>query len=337
LVGSTLKRLPHDAKGAAYFEMQKDTSVKKMSFDTLHQKLGHPGEDRVRTIAKIMGFNLIEPETVCEACANAKARQKNLNQEANQSEVPGERLAIDISSVNTPSLGGTKFWVLITDENTKMKWSFFLKRKNEIQAQVMPFMKELFGTGFKVKFVRMDNAGENEILQRMIKNEYSGIKIERTAPGIPQQNGVVERAFPTLWGHVRSMLNAAKLDARMRTKLWAECARTATKLDNIMVKGSDVSSPFEKFYKEVTPKFRNHLHTFGEVAIVKNHLCQIKSKLEDRGIPCTILGYAEDHAGEVFQFMNMNTEQLIMSSDSKWLDKMYGDYKQGKDLVSFIY
>ena len=100
-----------------------------------------------------------------------------------------------------------------------------------------------------------------------------------------------------------------------------------------MVKGCDVSSPFEKFYKEVTPKFRNHLHTFGEVAIVKNHARQIKSKLEDRGIPCTFLGYAEDHAGDVFRFMNMNTEQLIMSRDAKWLDKMYGDYKQIKDPV----
>ena len=66
----------------------------------------------------------------------------------------------------------------------------------------MPFMKELFGTGFKVKFVRMDNEGENEILQTIIKNEYLGIKIERTAPGTPQQNGVVERAFATLWGRV---------------------------------------------------------------------------------------------------------------------------------------
>jgi len=68
-----LKHLPHEAKGAAYLEMQKDTSVKKMSFDTLKQKLGHLGEDRVRATAKIMGFKLIEPETVCEACANAKA------------------------------------------------------------------------------------------------------------------------------------------------------------------------------------------------------------------------------------------------------------------------
>ena len=146
----------------------------------------------------------------------------------------------------------------------------------------------------------MDNAGENEILQWMIKNEYSGIKSKRTAPGTPRQNEVVERAFATLWSHIRSMLNATKLYAKMRTKLWAACARTATKLDNIMVKGSDVWSPFEKFYKEVTPKFCNHLHTFGEVAIVKNHARQIKSKLKDRGIPCTFLGYAEDHAGDVF-------------------------------------
>ena len=76
-----------------------------------------------------------------------------------------------------------------------MKWSFFLKRKNEIQAQLMPFMKELFGTGFKVKFVRMDNAGENEILQTMIKNEYSGIKIEKTVTiGGKAETKIIEKA-----------------------------------------------------------------------------------------------------------------------------------------------
>ena len=62
-------------------------------------------------------------------------------------------------------------------------------------------------------------------------------------------------------------------------------------------------------------------------------MLQINSKLEDRGIPCTFLGYAEDHAGYVFRFVNMDTEQLIISWDVKWLDEMYGDYKQIKDPI----
>jgi hypothetical protein len=46
--------------------------------------------------------------------------------------------------------------------------------------------------------------------QLIIKSEFNNkIKLEYTALGTPQQNGNVERAFATLFGKSRSMLNAA--------------------------------------------------------------------------------------------------------------------------------
>ena len=58
------------------------------------------------------------------------------------------------------------------------------------------------------------------------------IDFEYSAPDTPQQNGRVERKFATLYGRVRSMLNAAHLPAYLRSGLWAECAYTATYIDN---------------------------------------------------------------------------------------------------------
>ena len=46
----------------------------------------------------------------------------------------------------------------------------------------------------------MDNAGENKMLARCCDKNKMGIKFEYTAPGTPQQNEVVERAFVTLIG-----------------------------------------------------------------------------------------------------------------------------------------
>ena len=62
----------------------------------------------------------------------------------------------------------------------------------------------------------MDNAGENKILAKSCDQNEMGIKFEYTAPGTPQQNGVVEGAFVTLIGRGRAMMNHAKV---ARTKL----------------------------------------------------------------------------------------------------------------------
>jgi transposase InsO family protein len=44
----------------------------------------------------------------------------------------------------------------------------------------------------------------------IIKSELN-VKFEISAPGTPQQNGTVERAFATLFGKTKSMLNVARI------------------------------------------------------------------------------------------------------------------------------
>ena len=46
-----------------------------------------------------------------------------------------------------------------------------------------------------------------------IDNEL-GIVFEYTAPGTPQQNGVEERAFATMLGKTRAIMNGAGLDEK---------------------------------------------------------------------------------------------------------------------------
>ena len=103
------------------------------------------------------------------------------------------------------------------DDATGFKFSFFLKQKSETAGKVTELIKHL--KEYKVKFIRCDNAGENLKLEEACKKEGFGIKFEYTAPGTPQQNGKVERAFATLYGRVRSMLNAARLNNEFRKGL----------------------------------------------------------------------------------------------------------------------
>ncbi len=69
-----------------------------------HKLLGHPSESKMRFIAKYYGVKLSGKFEVCAHCAQAKARQanipKNVSDEA-RTDVPGERLHMDISSIKT--------------------------------------------------------------------------------------------------------------------------------------------------------------------------------------------------------------------------------------------
>ena len=38
-----------------------------------------------------------------------------------------------------------------------------------------------------------------------------------------------------MYGRVQAMMNYAKFEGELRQKLWAECAKTATDLDGILI------------------------------------------------------------------------------------------------------
>ena len=158
------------------------------------------------------------------------------------------RIYLDISSMRKPSMGGRQHWVLLVDEATKYKKSFFLKKKNEQVEPIIDWIKALKARHKnQVKIIRCDNAGENKVLERESDKNELGIIFEYTAPGTPQQNGVVERAFETVRGRARAMMNHAGFTMAKRQQLWCEAAQTATILDNILVQESAKSPPFTQF------------------------------------------------------------------------------------------
>ena len=83
-------------------------------------------------------------------------------------------------------------------------------------------------TCLKVKCLRSDNGGE--YIDGGF-NEYcatQGIRMEKTIPGTPQQNGVVERMNRTLNEHARSM----RLHAGLPKPFWADAVSTVAYLIN---------------------------------------------------------------------------------------------------------
>jgi hypothetical protein len=93
----------------------------KISYDIkhLHKVFGHCGQEILKNTIKMYGFKSSGDFDTCEQCAIAKARQKNVNKNwLGSSNLPGEHLYVDISSIKERSIGGAKFWALIVDDYT---------------------------------------------------------------------------------------------------------------------------------------------------------------------------------------------------------------------------
>ena len=60
---------------------------------------------------------------------------------------------------------------------------------------------------FNVKYARCNSAGENEDFERTSKQYGMDFQFEHAIAGTPQQNGRVERKFPTPLNRKCAMLN----------------------------------------------------------------------------------------------------------------------------------
>ena len=66
-----------------------------------------------------------------------------------------------------PSMGGRQHWVMLVDEATDYKKSFFLKKKNEQVEPIIDWIKALKARHkVQVNIIICDNAGENKVVER---------------------------------------------------------------------------------------------------------------------------------------------------------------------------
>ena len=71
-----------------------------------------------------------------------------------------------------------------------------------------------------------------------------------------------------------------------------------------------------------------HLRSFGEMAVVAIHEGKkVRSKLDNRGKTCMFVGYADDHSGDVYRFLNINTKRIIMSRDARGLNIIWKHHR----------
>ena len=57
----------------------------------------------------------------------------------------------------------------------------------------------------------------------------------------------------------------------------------------------------------------------------------MRSKLDTRGRTGIFVGYSDDHAGNVYRFINIQTKQIILRRDAQWLNSFWKESKKRRD------
>ncbi|KAF5797362.1 putative RNA-directed DNA polymerase [Helianthus annuus] len=261
-----------------------------------HNRLGHMSEKGLKMLAqkgKFPDLKKVETE-FCEPCVLGK--QKRVTFVKTGRTPKAQKLELVHSDVYGPtsviSLGGSRYYVTFIDDSTRKVWVYFLKHKSGVFDAFKIWKSAVENeTNLKVKCLKSDNGGEYISKQFTDYCAKEGIKMIKTVPGTPQQNGVAERMNRTLNERARSM----RLNAGMPKTFWADAVNTAAYLINRSPSVPlDFKLPEEMWQgNEVSLE---HLRVFGCSAY---DLLEVgdRDKLDSKSKKCTFIGYGSEEMG----------------------------------------
>ena len=280
-----------------------------------HRRLGHMSEKGLQMLMKkqllpdLKGTSL-KPCTDCFA-----GKQHRV---AFQRNTPSRRSHIldlihtDVCYMKDLSMGGALYFVTFIDDHSRKLWTFALKSKDQVLNVFKQFHSRVEReTGRKLICVRADNGGEyrGPLEQYCVDH---GIKLEKTVPKTPQQNGVAERMNRTITERVKCMLSQAKLPK----SFWGEAMRTAVDLINLSPSYALDGDIPEKVWTGKDISY-NHLRVFGCRAFV--HIPRDeRAKLDANSKQCIFLGYAHDEYG--YRLWDPVDKKIIRSRDVVFIE-----------------
>jgi hypothetical protein len=146
----------------------------EMSVDEAHCKLGMSIQ-ATKAVAKTLNWKLTGAPEVCKACAEGKAKQKNIVARKKPSDDGDGRIFLDISSVNNTEYPEVEnipkpYWRIIVDESTQLKFSDFFSSKSGMIEPTCILINKWIASGKNIKIIRCDDGGENHALERRIKS-----------------------------------------------------------------------------------------------------------------------------------------------------------------------
>ena len=251
------KMFPLDVSNMDNFALT--TSAKDYS-KLWHLRYGHlniKGLQLLSDKGMVFGLPKIGSLDLCEGCVYGKQIRKSfpVGKALRASECL-ELIHADLCGpMQTKSLGGSRYFLLFTDDYSRMSWVYFLENKSEACRQFQKFKAMVENqSGCHIKTLRTDRGGEFVSKEFNLFCEENDIRRELTTPYTPKQNGVAERKNRTVMEMARSMLQARGLTKQF----WAEAIATSVYLLNLSPMNK---TPYEAWYKR-KPNI-SYLRVFG--------------------------------------------------------------------------
>ncbi|KAJ0094031.1 hypothetical protein Patl1_27066 [Pistacia atlantica] len=194
-----------------------------------HLRYGHLNVKGLKLLSqKEMVFGLPKNESLdqCEGCIYGKQCKRPFpTGKSRRASSCLEIVHADLCGpMQTKSFGGSRYFLLFTDDYSRMSWVYFLQFKSETFENFKKFKAHVEKQSGKcIKVLCTDRGGEflsHEFIQFC---EEQGLHRELTVPSTPEQNGIAERKNRTVVEMARSMLKAKGLP----NNLWAEGVSTA--------------------------------------------------------------------------------------------------------------
>ncbi|GKB57971.1 retrovirus-related pol polyprotein from transposon TNT 1-94 [Tanacetum coccineum] len=166
----------------------------------------------------------------CEPCVLGKQKKVSFIKSGNTRKL--QRLELVHTDVYGPtfvaSIGGSRYYVTFIDDSSRKVWVYFLKNKSEVFNTFKKWKAAVENeTNLRVKCLKSDNGGEyssRDFIEYCAKN---GIRMLKTVPETPQQNGVAERMNRTLNERAKSM----RLHAGLPKMFWEDSAMAQMRWD----------------------------------------------------------------------------------------------------------
>lgn len=88
----------------------------------------------------------------CEGCVKGKMKRKHYGRRDIHAKKPGEQINADIvGPMSEPSIGGSRYALILKDDYTKFRRLFCLKTKDKTPKCIETFLNEAKAAGHQVK------------------------------------------------------------------------------------------------------------------------------------------------------------------------------------------
>jgi hypothetical protein len=262
-----------------------------------HVRLGHVSEPIVCKFLKnlLPEVKISSKSFFCEQCAISKSL--HLKPKGVGTQIPRDNpldlFMTDVAGPFDTDINGCRFLLTMRDHASTYTYCAVIPTRKDVPNKIMTWVKHLKNVcGRTPSYLRCDNAGEfvNKLRDRLAK---VGTTLAPILPYHPEQNGEAERVNRTIGDMARTMLH----EAEMPKIYWSYAYLTAAYIHNRIPNSRVDSSPLEKLFGVVPSPLT--LYPFGARAIV--HIPEDnRTKLDERGIECCLLGYPIAGAGWLF-------------------------------------